>query len=197
MENRSSEVAEEEALVDLDGTIADYEGSLRSKLAPLMSPGEREVSEADFRDPPPWIEARMDLVKSQPGFWRGLPRIEDGFRVLELIVASGFRTSILTKGPKKAKLAWTEKVEWCEENVPHLRVTVGHDKGLVYGRLLFDDYPVYIQRWLKHRPRGVVLMLDAPINHGFEHPQVIRVMRPFSEEVKQTVIAGLARAKLR
>ncbi len=187
----------EEALVDLDGTIAGYEQSLRAKLAPLMSPGEPELSEADFRDPPPWIEARMDLVKSQPGFWRNLPRIEDGFRVLSLIVGAGFRTSILTKGPRKAKLAWTEKVEWCEENVPELRVTVGHDKGLVYGRLLFDDYPVYIQRWLRHRPRGVVLMLDGPINRDFEHPQVVRVMRPVTLEVESVVMGALERAKRR
>lgn len=194
MEN--SPEATEVALVDMDGTIADYDAGLREALEPLMSPGEVRY-EAHSRDVPPWAEARMKLVKSQPGFWRNLRKIEDGFKVLDMIVEAGFSTSILTKGPRKTHSAWTEKVEWCAEHVPDLPVTVGHDKGLVYGRLLFDDYPKFALAWLKHRPRGVVLMLDGPSNREFSHPQVVRVMRPFDVSVWAMVKGALERAKQR
>jgi len=187
----------EGALIDLDGTLAAFEKALREGLASLASPGEPEVTESDMRSPAPWLDRRMSLIKRQPGFWRKLERIEDGFKVLELILAAGFATSVLTKGPRRNHGAWAEKVEWCAEHIPDIPVTVGHEKGLVYGRLLFDDYPEYALSWLKHRPRGVVLMLDGPINHGFEHPQVVRVMRPFTDEVAETVKAALERAKRR
>ncbi len=196
MDNRSPEGAEG-ALIDLDGTLADFEGRLREHLVAMASPGEPEITESDLRDTPSWLSKRLHFIKRYPGFWRGLDRIEDGFKVLELILEAGFSTSVLTKGPSTNYGAWTEKVQWCAEHVPNLPVTVGHEKGLVYGRLLFDDFPDYALRWLEHRPRGVVLMLDSPINRGFEHPQVVRVMRPFTEEVAQVVREALARAKRR
>lgn len=187
----------EGALIDLDGTLAAYEKAVREGLLLLAAPGEPEVEEKDFHSALPHIERRMSLIKRQPGFWRNLERIEDGFRVLDLILEAGFITSVLTKGPRKNAAAWTEKVEWCAEHIPDIPVTVGHEKGLVYGRVLFDDYPDYARSWLRHRPRGVVLMLDGPINRGFEHPQVVRVMRPFTEDVAEVVRAALQRAKIR
>lgn len=186
----------EEALVDLDGTLADYEGGMRSALSLLASPGEPELTEDIWKDPPDWLDARMSLVKKTPGFWRDLTPISDGFGVLAMIVAE-MDTSILTKGPRKTHSAWSEKVEWCARYVPDLPVTVGYDKGKVYGRLLFDDFPDYALKWLAHRPRGVVLMLEAPINAGFEHPQVYRVPRPFGPEAVEVVTRAISVAKRR
>lgn len=199
MEN--SPGATEIALIDMDGTIADFDAGLREGLTPLVSPWESGLVDYSSlphgKDAPPWLEARMSLVKRQPGFWRNLRRIEDGFMVLEMIVAAGFETSILTKAPRMNHQSRSEKASWCEEHVPDLPVTVCHDKGLVYGRVLFDDYPEYALAWLKHRPNGTVLMLDGPSNQGFEHPQVVRVMRPFDSDVRATVKGSLDRAKRR
>lgn len=200
MEN--SPGATEIALIDMDGTIADFDSGLREGLLPLVSPWE-SGSLVDYgnlphgEDAPPWLEARMNLVKRQPGFWRNLRRIEDGFKVLEMIVEAGFETSILTKAPRTNHPSRAEKAEWCEEHVPDLPVTVCHDKSLVYGRILFDDYPPFATAWLKHRPNGTVLMLDGPSNQGFSNPQVVRVMRPFNAGVWATVKGALDRAKLR
>ena len=58
------------------------------------------------------------------------------------------------------------------------QVTITEDKGLVYGKVLFDDWPNYITRWLKWRKRGLVLMLDHPWNQSFFHPNVIRIKGP-------------------
>lgn len=51
---------------------------------------------------------------------------------------------------------------------------VGRDKGGTYGRVLVDDYPKYVKDWLKHRPRGLVIMPAHSYNEGFTHPNVIR-----------------------
>jgi hypothetical protein len=81
---------------------------------------------------------------------------------------------VLTNGPSKIPAAWAEKVLWCQEHVPDADITIGRDKGLVYGRILFDDWPPYVRRWLRWRPRGLVVMLDHPRNRGFEDPRVFR-----------------------
>jgi hypothetical protein len=59
--------------------------------------------------------------------------------------------------------------------LPDAQVTITQDKGLVYGKVLFDDWPGYITRWLEWRPRGLVLMLDHSWNQGFQHDNVIRI----------------------
>lgn len=38
-----------------------------------------------------------------------------------------------------------------------------------------DDYPPYVKKWLKHRPRGRVLMLATPYNQDYRHDQVLRI----------------------
>ncbi len=160
----------------MDGTIADFDGAMQAGLAALRSPHEPEPDLVDgWKEGLPWLAARRQLIKNQVGFWRNLPVIEDGMLTLRLIERLGFETHILTKGPYKTTSAWTEKVEWCRHYLPETPVTVTEDKGLVYGRVLFDDWPSYIQRWLEWRPRGLVLMLDQPWNQGFEHPNVFRV----------------------
>lgn len=189
-------------LVDLDGTLADYHKAMREGLSAVRGPDEEDFDWAGFsREVPPHIEARMDLIKRQPGFWSGLARIEDGFSVLSLIIEAGFSPTVLTKGPKSKKTsrAWTEKVEWCHDNLPDVPVNVvSKDKGGVYGRGLFDDYPAYIMAWLEHRPRGRVLMLDQPWNQEFFHPRVTRIKRPFvGEELIEPVRKILLEAKNR
>lgn len=187
-------------LVDLDGTLADYHAAMKKGLEPMRAPEEEDVDWASYeRRPPPHIEARMDLVKRQPGFWKGLQPVSDGFEVLHLIREVGFSLNVLTKGPKRTTQAWTEKVEWCQHYLPDVPVTVTQDKGIVYGRGLFDDYPPYLLRWLEHRPRGLCLMLDQPWNRDFSHPQVVRVLRPFLntdnvEAVRSRLVDALRRA---
>jgi 5'-nucleotidase len=167
------------ALIDLDGTLADYHAACMTGLRALLAPGEELVDPwmLDRDDRPDWINARRDMVSNQPGFWRNLARIEDGFEVLDVLLQVGFSLMVLTKGPVRKTSAWTEKVDWCAQHLPGVAVTVTHDKSLVYGRVLFDDYPDSLVPWL--RPRGLVVMLDQPWNLGFEHPQVVRVPRPF------------------
>lgn len=98
------------ALFDMDGTLFDYDGQLREDLATLMSPNET-MPEDIFDESIPWLKARMHLIKSQPGWWRELPKLQLGWDVYHVAVELGFCIDILTKGPRSKPQAWAEKVE--------------------------------------------------------------------------------------
>jgi hypothetical protein len=171
------------ALIDLDGTVADFDGAMRAGLEKLAMPGEDVSPEAlDANRKLPYMRARRRLIKSQQGFWRNLPVLECGMEdVVDTMRRLGFRLVVLTKGPQRTTGAWTEKVEWAQEHIPDASVCIvegREDKGLVYGRVLFDDWPDYIEAWLKWRPRGLVIMTDQLWNRDFEHPNVFRFNGP-------------------
>jgi 5'-nucleotidase len=170
-------------MFDMDGTLADYEGQMRKDLKAMQSHLEPDsVFQTLQGDIPEWLEARMSRIKNTPGWWRNLPRLQDGFSILHLAIKIGFTPGILTKGPVKTTQAWEEKFIWCKENivdpgytdgiVPNITITM--DKGLTYATVLVEDHPPYVQRWLTWRPRGLVVLLDRPYNVGFEHSQVVR-----------------------
>lgn len=166
------------ALFDLDGTLADHNGELRRRLDRMRSPGEPSDLPAaiSWETAPEYLRERMKAIRGNPGFWINLPPLQAGFEVLEAAPRIGFQIEILTKGPRHSPIAWMEKLQWCDRHLagyPH-QVTITMDKGLVYGKLLVDDYPDYVLRWLRWRKRGTVILPDQPWNRGFEHPQVHR-----------------------
>ncbi len=167
--------SERVALIDMDGTLCDYNKSLEDKLIALAHPSEfLRDSTPNLHEDKPWLQVRRALIRSQPGFWRNLEPIPAGFAVVSKFLELDFRLMVLTKGPYTASSAWTEKVEWCKAHLPEAEITVTQDKGLVYGRVLFDDWPEYMNRWLQWRPRGLGIMLDQPWNQGYYHCNVFR-----------------------
>jgi len=125
---------------------------------------------------------------AQPGFWRDLPKLEDGFKILKMAKELGYRPMILSRGPRRQCSAWSEKLEWCRRHLPDIAVTLTEDKGLVYGAVLVDDWPPYIERWLTWRQRGLVIMPSREWNLGFSHPQVKRyVMGRTDKEVQHAL----------
>ncbi|MEZ4453254.1 MAG: hypothetical protein R3B09_27575 [Nannocystaceae bacterium] len=174
------------ALVDMDGTLCDYNGTMDRALAELRGPGDATPPE-DGEPEPAWLRARISLVRRQPGWWRGLPRLERGFEILGELQALRFEIHVLTKGPAGASIAWAEKLEWCQEHLPGVPVTITMDKGLVYGKVLVDDYPPYIERWLEWRPRGQVIMPSQPWNAGFRRDRVLPYDGTNLDEVRHTL----------
>jgi len=165
------------ALVDMDGTLCDFDGAMQSGLESLRGPDEDpRLSDLMYEDIP-YIKARRKLIKSQPGFWRNLKPFKLGFDILEELDHLKFSTFILTKGPKHVDAAWTEKKEWCRQHVPHLPIIMSEDKGLVYGKVLVDDWPLYIDRWLERRPRGLVIAPAHTHNVGIEEKYPNNVIR--------------------
>lgn len=176
------------ALVDMDQTLCDYEGTVRNKLAELY-PGEEDAAMNGSLDSPRFKPA-VDLIKKVPGFWRTLPKIEMGFKIVELLRKYNFEVHILSKGPYRTTQAWSEKVDWIREHLPGTPITITENKGLVYGKVLVDDWMPYCEQWLQHRPRGMVIMPACYYNVGFENKypgQVIRATGDNWAEVEEVI----------
>jgi len=177
------------ALFDLDGTLADYDGRMRRDLDGLRGPSE-PAFEVHDRSAPEHVWRRLDLVKAQPGWWLGLPRLPLGFDILDLVRELGFQVQVLTSGPHNTPSAWSEKVSWCHANIdPGVRVTVTEDKSLVYGKVLVDDTPEFLMGWLEHHTHGWGVMPAHEANAGFRHPRVIRYDGGNLDEVRAALAA--------
>lgn len=161
-------------LIDMDGTLYDYHEKLKADLRALMSPGEVEPEDI-FSEREPWLKARINLIKSQVGWWRDLPKLRLGWLVFSIAQELGFDIQILTKGPYSKSRAWAEKVECVQRDMGEIPVNiVGRDKNHYYGHFLCDDYEPYMRGWLKHRPRGLGILIEAvrarlPHEHWREH----------------------------
>lgn len=169
---------EDIALFDMDGTIVDFDGQMKLDLERMRSPEEAVIDPWDRSYP--HMSARRHTIMKQVGWWRALPPLNMGIILLEAAIELGFQINILTKGPDPTvrPSAWTEKAQWCQDNIVRpdrdIKITITEDKGLMYGKVLVDDYPPYITRWLEWRHRGLVIMPDQPWNQEFKHPNVIR-----------------------
>src|SRR5690606_14977619 len=92
--------------------LFDYEGKLISDLNDLASPGEPKITDLwYFENEYAYLKKRMDLIKSQPGWWANLPIITAGLEIFHLTKNLGYNCQILTKGPSSKPIAWKEKVE--------------------------------------------------------------------------------------
>ena len=161
------------ALLDMDGTITDLEGGLKMELERMRSPMEPDLI-AFSRKSPVWLQARIDLIMSRAEWWEGLPELTLGFEILAELRRLDFQVMILTQGPRDKPHAWMAKARWCQAHVPDLPITMTRDKSLVYGRVLVDDYPGYVDAWLDSRPRGVVIMPANIGNKDYKRRGVLR-----------------------
>lgn len=162
------------ALVDLDGTLADFHGAMQRDLRKMLGPDELPLLDAEDEDEHPHVKARRDFIKRSPDWWYNLEPIAQGFCVVEMLRELDFRIHICTRGPKKNAMAWEQKVRWCQRHIPDASITITLDKSLTYGRVLIDDWPSYVKPWLKVRPRGLVVMPDRTWNRDFVHERYIR-----------------------
>lgn len=184
---------DEIALFDMDGTLFDHDRSLWNDMVKITSP--EEILPVNIREWEnfPWLKARMDMIRTQVGWWRQLPKYTPGWDILTICQEIGFCCQILTKGPHKKSLAWTEKVNCISDHLGEdfpVNI-VGHSKKHTYGRVLVDDFPHYVLPWLKRRPRGLVIMPSHPYNEDFVHPNVIHYKNedqlPYIRKVLQAV----------
>jgi 5'-nucleotidase len=134
------------------------------------------------------MKARAKMIRSQPGWWFNLAPLKKGFDIVELFKKYKFDLHVLTKAPHSVDEAWTEKVKWCRVHLPNTDITISQEKGLVYGKVLLDDWPPYVSSWLEHRPRGLVIMVEQRWNKDFEHPQVIKYNGTNLAEIENTLV---------
>lgn len=162
-------------LFDLDGSLADHDEALIRDLEHIRGPNEPVVNrDALWKlDDIAHMKARVDLIRKVPGWWRNLKPIDLGFQIYHLAQSFGFVTEVLTKGPKRKSLAWKEKVDWCLEHLGDTDVHIVTNKGRFYGKVLYDDYPLYMEKWLQWRHRGLGIMPLYDSNKDFDHPNVL------------------------
>jgi len=183
------------ALIDLDGTLADYDNAMRIALAGMQSPEERSVEQANgpLAWDTPWLKARRDAIARVPGFWENLEPISAGFKVFNTIVKIGFTPMVVSKGPSHKSRAWAEKFNWVRKHLPGVQLTLTEDKTLSYGRVLFDDWPGYYEPWLAVRPRGLVVALARPENEAFTN-YADRILRYRGDEDHSELLVRLTAA---
>jgi len=163
------------ALFDMDGSLFGYDEAMLKSLSAMRAPCEPKIpSNLHDLERAAHYHARMEAIKSVPGWWKNLEPIKNGFKIFNLAYKLGFNCQILTKGPRTKSIAWSEKLECCQEYFGEdILVHVVSDKGGFYGKVLFDDYPEYMSKWLKYRPRGLGIMPVNKNNKKFKHPNVI------------------------
>jgi len=163
------------ALVDLDGSVAGHDEQLYVDLEKLRSPNEPKTFSWKKGEEPDYIFARMNLIRASREWWENLPVIDRGMQLVDLLRKLEFRIIILTQGPRVNPAAWEGKVRWVNKNMPFCNdITITRDKGIVYGKVLVDDFPKYIEKWVEHRPRGLVIMPAYDYNEDFTHSNLIR-----------------------
>lgn len=181
-------------LFDLDGSLADYDKAMLAGLAALKGPDEPAFDDVHDSYRLPHLKARINLISREPNWWINLEPIAMGFKVLELAKQIGFQIHVLTQGPKTKPLAWKEKVEWCQKHLgPDIDIHITRNKGMVYGKFLYDDFPDYMLKWLEHRPRGLGIMPVKKSNQEFRHRQVVRWDGTNLEEVADRLRAAYRR----
>lgn len=165
-------------LWDLDRSLADYDGAMIRDLNKIRSPEEEPFTpENVWTKREHYIHERMEMIKNIPGWWRNLDPLLKGFAVFNIAKKMGFHNAVLTRGTRKSHI-WAEKLDWCMnrlgENI-EVHVVTG-EKGKVYGKVLYDDYPPFVSGWLEHRPRGLAIMPITKHTQPHEihkHPNVI------------------------
>lgn len=167
------------ALVDLDGTLADFQGAMRRDLEKLRSPEEPTALpwDDDHDTLPAHMRARWDMIKRQPDWWFNLEYMESGKFLVKTLKDVGFKIHLLTRAPRRYASAWEQKVRWAQQHLPDVEMTIAPTKSMVYGKVLVDDWPEYVLPWLDVRPRGIVILPDQPWNRLPEldqHPRIHR-----------------------
>jgi 5'(3')-deoxyribonucleotidase len=179
------------ALFDLDGTLCDYDKAIITDYNKIKSNGDPEYESFSKKiQSNSALKERIRLIRNQPGWWTNLEKYKPGFDILNLAKDLGFSINILTKSPGSSPNAWTEKYKWIKRNLAdyNVNVTISDDNGIVYGKILVDDYPEYIVSWLANRPRGLVIMPAHPWNEDFKHNNVIRYDGKNLGQVKNAMI---------
>ena len=185
---------EDVALFDMDGTLCDYDKSLLEKLEELRSPNEPVWNNFINDGMPEYIRRRADMIRRSEEWWANLPKLPLGWDILEIAKEVGYKIMILTQGPRKNPFSWSGKKMWIDKNLGEdVDLTITRDKGLVYGKVLVDDFGPYVERWLTWRSRGTVIMPANELNKNFSHPQVIRYDGSNLNEVKEAMIRARRR----
>lgn len=174
------------SLIDLDGTLADYDSAMVRDMELIRSPNE-VMDLTPHVSKVPHMKARAKMIRSQPNWWFDLLPLKAGFEIIDMLKKYNFDIHILTKAPHSVDEAWTDKIRWCKKYLPGIDVTITKHKELVNGAILVDDWVPYVDGWLKHRLDGLVILPIQRWNEYYTHKQAIHYNGTNMEEVENRV----------
>ena len=168
------------ALIDMDGTLCDYDKAFLRDLKEISTPDELKIIENhngslwNMCKKYPLFEKRRHIITNQNEWWLKLEKIDKNFKILNYLYELDFNIQILTKGPYRKPFAWHEKVKWIKDNIAiPVSMNIVTSKGLFYGAVLFDDHTPYVSEWLDNRPRGLAIIPQDNSNKHYNHPNSI------------------------
>lgn len=139
----------EPILVDIDGTIADFNGEFDrryKKLYPdeIFIPSEnRKTFHIESSYPKELADKIVDIFH-EPGYFRSLQPIEGAIDALHMLDGKGYKIFLCTAPLTNAHGSMQEKVDWVKEHLGKRwikKMIITDDKTLVRGSILIDDKP--------------------------------------------------------
>lgn len=161
------------ALFDMDDTLCDTMGQLKRDLAKRVSAEEFSQFKPYSEKSTPNIKSKIKEIRNRPNWWRNLPRLQAGFDILNITTELGFENYIVTKGPYKIDMAFSEKRQWQKRELPDLKLIITDDKSIIQGNVLIDDWPPYLRSWIDNNPRGKAIMPLTEYNKNFNHSDIL------------------------
>lgn len=139
----------ETLLVDMDGTIADYEqGFLERwrKLYPgeIWIPPEQRATFYLEEQYPARLSKQVRAISRMEGFYRNLPTIPGGIDAL-VALSEIYDVRICTSPHTDYEHCVLEKYQWIDEHLGRewvRKIILTKDKTFVSGKYLIDDKPV-------------------------------------------------------
>lgn len=148
--------------IDLDGVLAD--------LFPAV---EGYYNVKSYKD---LTNDHFKPLGDNYRFWRGLKPINEGIKLIQCLVASGYEYHILSRPIKDATSCMQGKIAWCEEYLGDpfspSSIVFAQDKWrYAKGNILIDDFRRNITSWqsaggygIKYKPSSGKLSVSDVID---------------------------------
>lgn len=159
-------------LLDVDGVVADFIGSLLETINSKLQPSD--IKEWGFLEILPSDErAKAEAVLKKPSFWRNLPLLDGAKEGVQELRDRGFEITWLTS-PWESCPGWDRaRTEWVHHHFDERDpVIVRKDKEKVDGDVFIDDKPDNIEKWQKAHPNKKAFIFDAPYNQKCMAPRM-------------------------
>lgn len=130
-------------LVDMDGTVADLDGSLERAVKQLGhdTKGIRGRTEFEYEAK---VEAIVKPIMAKEGFFQSFSPFQGAVEALKRLQKSGWQVFFCTSPLKEYEFCVVEKFKWVEQHFGRewtRRIIVTKDKTIVSGDFLIDDKP--------------------------------------------------------
>jgi len=135
-------------LIDMDGTIADFEGYLFQQYAELYptQPLPDAINTGFYvakRYPEPYSQRLWEIITA-PNFFRSLPPIDGALEAIAALEARGHTLFLCTSPLLVYENCVLEKFQWVDEHLGKSwipRMILATDKTVVTGDIIIDDKP--------------------------------------------------------